>query len=286
MDSPVPHEVIEHYGIVDEGARLTQHPGRLELLRTQELIRRALPPGPLTLVDVGGGTGIHAAWLAGEDGHTVHLVDPVPGHVAAAAPLAPPSGRITARIGHAGSLPFEDAGLDAALLLGPLYHLTERADRVAALAEASRVVRPGGQVIAAGVCRYASLLDTLSNVVLAEDPQARVMVERDLATGQHRPPPERPTWWTTAYFHLPDELHAEAVDAGLAVDGVLGVEGPGGWFDRVAARWAEPQVQDAALYAARAVERAVPQLSAHLLLFARRPAAPMTARLPAADRAG
>ncbi len=59
-----------------------------------------------------------------------------------AAPLA------SATVGDARRLDRPDASVDAALLLGPLYHLTERGDRVAALAEARRVLRPGGVLAA------------------------------------------------------------------------------------------------------------------------------------------
>lgn len=54
--------------------------GPLELERTKELVRRHLPPEPCRVLDVGGGTGIHATWLI-EDGHHVEIVEPVPLHV-------------------------------------------------------------------------------------------------------------------------------------------------------------------------------------------------------------
>src|SRR5205809_798827 len=56
--SPVepPSEVREHYETeIVEADRLTVGAGRLELARTQEIIRRYLPPAPLTILDVGGG---------------------------------------------------------------------------------------------------------------------------------------------------------------------------------------------------------------------------------------
>jgi hypothetical protein len=81
---PVQHasmtaELEDHYGVdLIEDTRLTRSPhGRLEYLRTQELIRRWLPRPGASVLDVGGGTGVHAAWLA-SDGHTAHVVDPVP----------------------------------------------------------------------------------------------------------------------------------------------------------------------------------------------------------------
>ena len=54
------------------------------------------------------------------------------------------------RQGDARALPFADASADALLLLGPLYHLQERADRLRALREAARVLRPGGGPLRGG----------------------------------------------------------------------------------------------------------------------------------------
>jgi hypothetical protein len=49
----------------DEDARLRSQPhGVLERVRTQELLARFLPPPPARVLDVGGGTGVHAEWLA------------------------------------------------------------------------------------------------------------------------------------------------------------------------------------------------------------------------------
>ncbi len=69
----------------DERLRRSPH-GRLEFARTQELLRRELPLPPATVLDVVGGTGIHAAWLA-QDGYDVVLVDVVAEHVEQAARL-------------------------------------------------------------------------------------------------------------------------------------------------------------------------------------------------------
>src|SRR5262245_20082643 len=146
-----PAEVRGHYeSEIAEADRLTRGAGRLEFVRTQEIIRRHLPPAPLTILDVGGGAGVHAEWLA-DDGHTVHVIDPMENHVAAARRLARPGRQITAEVGDARRLAAEDDRADAALLLGPLYHPTERADRVRALSEARRVVRPGGFVFVAAI---------------------------------------------------------------------------------------------------------------------------------------
>jgi ubiquinone/menaquinone biosynthesis C-methylase UbiE len=255
-------------GIEDE--RLLEGMGPLELARTRELVRRYLPPPPAAVLDVGGGTGIHASWLS-QDGYRVHLVDPVPLHVEQAERRAAgrPNQSFTVALGDARRLAERDGSQDAVLLLGPLYHLTERAERLTALTEARRVLRPGGLAFAVGISRYASLLDGLRSGWLG-DPEFRRIVERDLRDGQHRnPSPDRhPEWFTTTFFHHPDELAEELVAAGFTIEALLGVEGPG-WLLR--GRWADAASREHLLYAARAVEheRSLLGVSPHILAVGR-----------------
>ncbi len=270
----VPPEIAEFYEHdFNEAARIRDGSDSLELVRTQEIIRRHLPPGRLRVLDVGGATGIHARWLA-EDGHDVELVDLMPFHVEAAGELAAEGLSVRAQVGDARSLPHDDRAFDGVLLLGPLYHLIERPDRVQAWREALRVVKPGGLVFAASVNRFASLFESLTRESLA-DPEFRAIVERDLLDGQHRNPNRRRSWFTTAYFHHPDELPAEAEEAGAHVVEIVGVEGLASWLPDLEAKWNDPARRDAILDAARLVETepTVRGVSAHLLLVARRPGA-------------
>ncbi|HEY3008439.1 MAG TPA: hypothetical protein VGJ63_10325 [Micromonosporaceae bacterium] len=134
-------EILAYYDLGAEAERLAAGAGVLELLRTQDILRRVLPSPPGRVLDVGGGTGVYAGWLAG------------------------------------------------------LY-------------------------------------------------------------------------FTTAYFHRPEELTAELTDAGLAVGSILSVEGVAGWLvDRIEAWLADPATRDRVLGPLRAVE-AEPSLlgaSSHIL---------------------
>ncbi len=152
-----------------------------------------------------------------------------------------------------------------------IYHLTEQTDRIRALREAGRVVRPGGVVFAAAISRFASLLDGLSREFLFE-PACRSIVEQDLRDGQHRNPERRPHWFTTAYFHHPDELSAEATAAGLDCIEVVGVEGVAGWFRTLFRPLGGPiEPRRHPLCRSRGRVRAVAtRASTHLLMVAKR----------------
>ena len=262
----LPAEVIAHYGLGSERTRLLSGAGRVERARTEEVLARWLPRPPARILDVGGGPGTYVPWLAAQ-GYEVHLVDPVPLHVE----QARAAGARSARVGDARRLEEGDGSCDAVLLLGPLYHLTEQGDRVTALAEARRVVREGGIVAVAAISRFASLFDGLFRGAL-DDAVFSSIVERDLAEGQHRNPTSRPEWFTTAFFHHPDELRAEVSAAGLRLEDLVGLEGASWLLPDVEARWTDEGRRERLLAAARAVERepSLLGLSAHLLAVARR----------------
>ncbi len=175
------------------------------------------------IADVGGGTGRYAEWLT-EQGHSVELVDPVPLHIEQATVRA--AGRFGARVADARTLPFADASFDAVLLFGPLYHLGERDDRLAALREASRVCRVGGIVAATAISRYAGLLDQLKRGRIA-DPAVFANVMAETVSGRRVPPDRRMGAFPDAYFHLPEELSGELQEAGFDPVDVYGVQGLG-----------------------------------------------------------
>ena len=256
-----------------ERDRLMSGPGALEFARTTILLDRYLPAPASDVIDVGGGPGRYALWLA-ERGYRVHLVDPVPLHIEQArSASANQSGRALsgAEIGDARELRFPDESADAVLLLGPLYHLPERDDRIRALSEARRVCRPGGVVIAAGISRFASAIDGLRGGYLTDSAFAGI-VAGDLRDGRHRNPTGHPAYFTTAYFHRPEELAAECDAARLTHQETLAVEGIG-WLLPDLDAWLADDARRGVLLSTLAQLEAEPALmgaSAHLLSVARR----------------
>ncbi len=272
-DHDCTREVVDYYDHQDESSRLSSGWFQLEQTRTQELILRHLPPAPATVVDAGGGAGIYACWLAAR-GYQVHLIDPVLKHVEQAREAGsrqPQHPLASAELGDARHLPQGDATADAVLLLGPLYHLVEREDRIACLREAHRVLRPGGLVWGAGISRFASLFDSLSGGFF-DDPAFAPILARDLEEGQHRNSTGNPLYFTDAFFHRPGELSRDFLAAGFQVLEIVAIEGPG-WlareFDRM---WNDPLQRERMLAAVRKVERepSVLGASAHIMAIGRK----------------
>jgi ubiquinone/menaquinone biosynthesis C-methylase UbiE len=250
-------QIRDHYEVkYDEASRLAgSAQGEIEFLRSKEIIRRFLPPPPASVLDIGGGPGRYAFWLASL-GYRVQLLDVVPKHVRQAerakarSPRGSPDG-IT--LGDARELPYPSRAADAVLLMGPLYHLTRRADRRRSLSEARRVLKPGGVLLAVGITRFASVLDGLFFGFL-EDPAFRRIVRRDLRDGQHRNPTHHPRYFTTAFFAHPHELEREVSEAGFRVQAVIFVEGFAFWIPDLAKKWRSPAWRRTLLTVLRATE--------------------------------
>lgn len=259
-------ELVAHYSAADERGRLTAAES-LELLRTRVVLDRVLPTTPSAIIDVGGGAGVYASWLA-DRGHSVHLVDPVPKHVEQAAAV----GTFTAALGDAVALDADDDSYDAVLLLGPLYHLVDRADRLRALREARRVARPGAPVAVAAISRYASTMDGFYHGLIADSTFVEILTE-DLRSGQHRNPDDDPRYFTTAYFHTCAQLHDEVVEAGFDDVDVLPVEGMLAWSPTLADLLADPAGRDLALHCLEHIETDASATAAtpHLIAVARVP---------------
>jgi SAM-dependent methyltransferase len=269
-----------YYELGKEADRLgARGPGRLEFERTQEIVLRSLPPAPAVVADIGGGPGRYALWLA-DLGYRVRHRDLVPLHVAqvtaaaagfaAGAPGAADGG-VESAVGDARVLDLADASVDAVLLLGPLYHL-DRADRVRTLREAGRIVRPGGPVFGAAITRWAARLDgVLTQRLYETEPDMEQMVAEVERTGVLRP---LGLGSFCGFTHRPEELRAEAQEAGLEVTDLVCVEGAAIMLADLTERGADPEAWRIVLDSARALER-VPELMGvgpHLLVTARRPA--------------
>ena len=226
-------ELEAFYSDRKEAERLLHGIGQLEVVRTRELLTAVLPPAPAVIYDVGGGTGDHAAWLA-EQGHTVHLLDAVPDHVERAATNH--GSLASVQIGDARALPWPDKSGDVALLMGPLYHLVERHDRLKALQEARRVTRKNGVLFAVIIPRWASALVGMMRGWTYDSDYA-AMVRQELVTGFHRRPGTWPRLFMDGFFHSRAEIQEEVLATGFELARCAPIEGPAWMSQDFDASW-------------------------------------------------
>ena len=271
MDGEQPAALHAYYERGEERDRLAAGLGAVELVRTKEIVARHLPPPPCAVADIGGGPGRYAVWLAGL-GYRVHHRDVVPLHVEQAAEATAGLDQVDCAVGDALDVDLADGSADAVLLLGPLYHLPRRSDRLRALGEAQRIVRPGGPVFVAAISRWAGRLHSvLTQRLHRQVPDILGRLPEPERTGVLEPlfPGS-----FTGFAHRPRQLAGDVRDAGLELVDLVNVEGPAALLPDIAERMADPVEADVVLDAARAVER-VPELlgvGPHLLATCRRPA--------------
>ncbi|HEU5392119.1 MAG TPA: class I SAM-dependent methyltransferase [Streptosporangiaceae bacterium] len=253
-----------------ERDRLRDGRGELEFARTTEIVLRRLPAAPAAVADIGGGPGRYALWLASL-GYQVEHRDLMPLHVEQLTADAAGMTGIRTAVGDVRDLDLPDASVDAVLLLGPLYHLTDRAERVRALRECARIVRPGGPVFAAAISRWAIRIDgMLRERLYRAYPAVTGLIDEIDRTGMLPPLGEGAF---TSFLHRPGELREETEEAGLEVADLVSVEGPAFILGDLDARLADPADRPAVLEVARAIER-VPELigfGPHLIATGIRP---------------
>jgi len=260
-------QVLDYYEHHSEWDRLAEGRGRLEFLRTTEIVLRNLPAPPAVIADIGGGPGRYTLWLA-ERGYQVEHRDLVPRHVQELSQKARNLPAVRTAVADARDLDLADGAVDAVLLFGPLYHLSGRADRLRALAEANRIVRPGRPVFAAAVSRWAPrILAELQARLYTRIPELDEEIARAERTGE-LPRLTRSSWF--GYCHRPRQLRAELTAAGLAVADLVSVDAPALLMADITERMNDPVDRAVVLDAARALER-VPEMlgiGPHLLATA------------------
>lgn len=217
------------YNDVSEEERLNTGLGKLEFARNKELIKKFIPSDKSTIIDVGGGTGKYSEWLA-QKGHKVTLVDPVSKHIQQAQNRATQSQHpFTVQLGEARDLNLPDEMADLIILHGPLYHLQEKSDRIKAIKESKRVLKPGGMLLGFAINYTASLFVGLMQGFIHNE-HFFEMCKEELTTGLHHPPENIPGLFTEAYYHKPEELKEEFQEADVEYINIFAVEGAA-WLD-------------------------------------------------------
>ena len=265
--NPAALEIEDHYAATDEAGRLAKPRGSVEFLRTMEILSRFLPPPPARLLDVGGGPGRYALALE-EVGYDVHLLDLLEEHVA----QAHAAGVSQASVGDARDLQFRGLFGGRRSSSRPALPLDRSIGPRAGLGRGGTGGAPRRGCRRRGYFAFASLIDGL-NIGLMTDPDFVAIVEEDLRSGQHRNPEQRERWFTTAYFHHPDELVSEMAEAGLEPELVAAVEGPAQTMGAALDEWlADPLLRETLLASLAKVESepTIIGSTGHLLAIGRR----------------
>jgi ubiquinone/menaquinone biosynthesis C-methylase UbiE len=206
--------------VEQEGARLVRH--QLEHDLTWRYLKRYLPTQG-SILEVGAATGGYTLDLA-RLGYTVTAVDmssallEVCRRRLAEAGLAQQARLVQADARDLGALPGRD--FDAALLMGPLYHLVELADRQQALKEIYARLKPGGVIFTAFISRYGIMGDLMQR--MPDWIEDRAEVRAILDTGQD--PDHWPRGGFRGYFARVDEIAPLHESLGFSTMTLAGVE--------------------------------------------------------------
>ncbi len=138
------NELEKYYCKFNEDKRLLSRHGQVEFAVTKKYILDVIGDRKnLDIIDIGAGTGRYSVWLESL-GHNLTAIDLVNKNVSE---IKMKSKSIVAKQGDALNLKFKNNSFDIALLFGPVYHLFSHADKLKAIEEAKRVVRPGGHIL-------------------------------------------------------------------------------------------------------------------------------------------
>jgi S-adenosylmethionine-dependent methyltransferase len=182
---------------------------RMEFDMTKKLLLQYIK-NPLEICDVGGGPGKYSLYLAKQK-HRVTLVDLCEENIQFAQLFAIKESVnienfIVANATEMSCL--KDNSYDLVLLMGPLYHLVEKQDRIKAVKECHRILKPGGIIFASFVSRFERLrflAEHEPSYLAHHQNEIMVLVEYGIMHGSMILSNNQKSF-TTAYFAHPNEI--------------------------------------------------------------------------------
>ncbi len=196
---------------------------RTEFAVSLRALKEYLPLPPVKVIDIGGGPGRYALALA-DLGYGVTLVDLSAGNLTFARKKAEAAGIHLDNSLQANAMDlseFSDESFDTVVMMGPLYHLLHYEERILALREGKRLLKPGGLIFAAFLSRFGAFRDAASKGAawVLDDPDT---VEKILRTGIDV---SEGDGFTDAYFAHPDEVIPTCESVGFRTVMRMGCEG-------------------------------------------------------------
>ncbi len=170
------------YNSYDEDGRLLSQHGQVEYITTQKYIHECLADvRDGSILEIGAGTGRYSVTLA-KEGYAVTAVELIEHNIEILKSKLDASENITVLQGNAVDLSFlGNDSFDLTLLLGPMYHLYTKEDKLLALSEAVRVTKPGGYILVA----YCMNEPTIIQYVFARDNLKKVFDNNMLTDDWH-----------------------------------------------------------------------------------------------------
>ena len=274
---PLMHSPVATYydaNAEQEWSRLDQPLGRLEFLSTLHLIDRYLGP-PGRACDIGGGPGRYTLELA-RRGFTTTLVDVSPRTLGLATEALRRNGLKAERVMLADARELagiQSRSFEAALLLGPMYHIIDPVGRERALAELLRILQPGGVAIVAYLNAWGLLRTGLVDFpdwYRERTTYSALLAGRSFRAGQL-------TGFTESHWSTPPVALQEVREAGFEVVTYAGAESfASGMAPVLELMHAERRVAYDTMVQSAAAMCELPQYrdtTDHLLIVVRRPAA-------------
>jgi len=175
------------------------------------------------ILEVGAATGQYTLELA-RRGHSVLAVDLAPALVASARERATEEGlddRIEFQVGDARFLSgVPDESFDAALVMGPLYHLVLREERLMALKRVFQSLQDNGILFSSLLSRFGVLGDVLKNI------PAWIEDEKDVTSiiEEGKSPDDSPREGFRGYFATLNEIALIHEEAGFRKLTIAGLE--------------------------------------------------------------
>lgn len=204
----------------EEWERLAYHLPEFEVTK-RYMLQYFTKPGKV--LDIGGGPGRYSIFLA-QQGHEVTLVDLSGKHIRQAINKAAEAGVHLDSSIHGDALRlheylYKKEQYDAVLLMGPLYHLLKEEERILALKEAMRALKPGGLLFAAFISNYAPIQNYASELYELDSPEHLLGYLED---GRNHDGED--VQFTTSYFCSAEEAEGLMNSAGLQELVFAGVE--------------------------------------------------------------
>ena len=172
----------EYYESTDEDARLLSRHGSVEYITTRKYIDEALGGDrSKKILEVGAGTGRYSVTLA-KEGYSVTAIELLEHNIDVMKTKLTGDEPLKIICGNALDLScLADESFDLTLVLGPLYHLFTKEDKLRALREALRVTKRGGIIMAA----YCMNEPTILQFVFAGDHLSYVFDNNMLTADWH-----------------------------------------------------------------------------------------------------